>query len=368
MKKRAISLLISALLVLSLAACGGNIPNQAPNNSSNSPSSQPPASPQIDTTADNFWENMEFPEEVHLTCATSSAKDSGVPRLERIVELVEERSGGKIIIDIAYNGVLGNEQSTFAQCMEGSIDMATSSLSSISPYTSYLDVFQLPFLIGTYEQEWEVMQTDEWKTLWNRADEDLEGITFLNMGDFGMRQFATVNKPICTIDDLAGMKIRSIGNPIVDQALQLVGANPVNIPYTDLYTSLQNKVIDGEEINTASVSTQKHYEVINYISEIGFYPFLTITVVSEATVNTLPDGYYDLIKAVAAEVDEWYMTEAIYDWDATTRQQCVDNNVEFNTIEDKDVWLERVQPIYEQVSQSDPMYAAFIEKALSLQK
>ena len=225
----------------------------------------------------------------------------------------------------------------------------------------------LPFLIGTYEQEAAVMVSEEWMALRERANRDLESVTIISMTEFGMRQFATINKPIETIDDIKGLKIRSIGSPVIDEALQLVGANPVNITYSDLYSALQNKVIDGEEVNATSVSMQKHYEVINYISEIGLYPFLSMAVMSNATIERLPEGYFELIRATFAETDRWYMEEGIYEWDGRCRQDCMDHGVEFNTISDKDAWLELLTPLYDKKAAEDPMYAAFIEKALSLQ-
>ena len=360
--KKLISLLVAAaMLTAVLAACGDTAVK---------PSDSPPADSGDGGIVyeGNFWEDMEFPEEVRLTFASTGTEGSGSGiATARATELLKERSGGKIIIESVYNGALGNEQSTFAQCMEGSIDITGCGSGTVSMYTPCIDVFILPFLIGTYEQEAAVMVSEEWMALRERANRDLESVTIISMTEFGMRQFATINKPIETIDDIKGLKIRSIGSPVIDEALQLVGANPVNITYSDLYSALQNKVIDGEEVNATSVSMQKHYEVINYISEIGLYPFLSMAVMSNATIERLPEGYFELIRATFAETDRWYMEEGIYEWDGRCRQDCMDHGVEFNTISDKDAWLELLTPLYDKKAAEDPMYAAFIEKALSLQ-
>jgi TRAP-type C4-dicarboxylate transport system substrate-binding protein len=317
---------------------------------------------------DNWWKGITFDKDVHVTFASAASPGAGCNlATEKAIELIKERSGGKIIIEIVYNGALGTEQSCFAQCMEGSIEMTGAGSGTISQYVPYLEVFQLPFLINSYEQEWAVMRSDEWLALRQKASDELDGVTIISMTEFGMRGFATIDKPIKTMADIKGLKIRSIGNPVIDEALSIVGANPVNITYTDLYSSLQNHVIDGEEINVTSVSMQKHYEVINYFSEIGFYPFLAIAVMSDKVIESLPDGYFDLIMGCFYEMDEWYMTKGIYDWDSQCRQDCIDNGVEFNTIEDKDGWIEKMAPLYNKKSEQDPMYKAFIEKARSLQ-
>jgi TRAP-type C4-dicarboxylate transport system substrate-binding protein len=363
--KKLVALFLCLTIFLSLlTAC-----NSSP--ATNEETGKTPSQKPSETVArgENWWEDFNFDKDVHLTFASTGAPRSGSGiATEKAIALLKERSGGKIVIEQVFNGALGNEQSTFAQCMEGSIDITGIGTGTVSQFVPYFEVFQLPFLIGSYEQEWAVMQSDEFKALRQRVNDELEGLTIISMTEFGMRQFATINKPIRTIDDIKGLKIRSIGNPVIDEALKIVGANPVNITYTDLYSSLQNKVIDGEEINATSVSMQKHYEVVNYISEIGFYPFLSMAVMSEATIQSLPEGYFDLIMQCFAETDEWYMTEAIYDWDAQGRQDCLDNGIEFNTIEDRDVWFEKMLPLYEKKSAEDPMYKAFIEKAQSLQK
>ena len=76
--------------------------------------------------------------------------------------------------------------------------------------------------------------------------------------------------------DMQGLKIRTGGNPVIDEAMQIVGASPTNVTFSELYSALQNGVVDGEEINVTSASMQKHYEVCNYMSEIGIYPWLSL--------------------------------------------------------------------------------------------
>lgn len=316
----------------------------------------------------NWWEEINFDESVNLTMAMAGAPNSGSGKVsERAVELIEERSGGKIQIEIVYNGGLGNEQSCFSQCMEGSIDFTSAGVGTLSQYTKWMDILQMPFLINDYGQEAELMKTDEWKALVDKANEELQGVSIINITEFGMRHFATVKAPIKTMADIKGLKIRSIGNPVIDQALTMVGANPVNITFTDLYTSLQNNVVDGEEINMSSVSMQKHYEVVKYFSEIGLYPFLTISVMSDATISLLPEGYMDLIQGCFSESNEWYMSEVLVDLQEEYRQDCLGNGIIFNEIEDKADWIETVKPLYDEKAAEDPLYAAFIEKALSIQ-
>lgn len=163
------------------------------------------------------------------------------------------------------------------------------------------------------------------------------------------------------------MNVRTAGNPVIDRALQLAGANPINVAYNDVYTALQNGLVDGEEINATSVSSQKHYEVVNYISEIGFYPYLSFACISDSILENMPEAYAKLIMQCFEEADSDYMTGAVYDWDEKCVQDCLDHGIEFNEVEDKAEWVATMQPIYDEYSAKDPMYKALIDKALSLQ-
>ncbi len=367
MKKLA-ALILGASMLFSLAACGGGGGIPAPSGST--PPAPVSSGEGEDLYAkDNWWEGYDWTEDFHLTFATTAREGSGSGiATAKAIELIAERSDGHLVIEQVFNGALGNEFSTFSQCMEGSVDMTGASVGTVSTYVPHLEVFTLPFLINSYEQEWAVMQSDEWKALRERTSQELEGVTIVTMTEFGMRHFATIKNPIKTMADIKGMNIRSAGNPIIDRALQLVGANPINVAYNDVYTALQNGLVDGEEINATSVSMQKHYEVVNYLSEIGFYPYLSLAVISDDTLERMPEAYGKLIMQTFAETDEYYMTEVVYDWDSTCTQDCLDNGVEFNTVEDKEDWVAAMQPIYDDKAAEDPMYKAFIDKALSLQE
>jgi TRAP-type C4-dicarboxylate transport system substrate-binding protein len=344
-----------------LAACNKSSDSAAP--------SAPPQPPSVSTPGGNLWDKVDFSKKVKMTFASTNSPGFGAELLrDKAIKSIGERSRGAIEIEEVFNGALGNEQSAFAQCMEGSVEITGFGLGTISKYSPYLDVSQLPFLINSYELEAKVLQLKEFKALVEKANADLKDVRIITIGgDFGIRHFATIQKPIKTIADIKGLKIRSIGNPVIDEALKIVGANPVNITYIDLYSALQNKIIDGEEINVTSVSMQKHYEVIKYMSEIGLYPFITGVVMNTKIIESFPEGYFDLIQGCFIEADKEYMEKTIYEWDNQGRQDCIDHGVEFNVIEDKAVWLEAMAPLYQKKMAESPLYASFIKAVQDLQ-
>ncbi len=359
--RKALLILLAVMMVLVTTSCTKDAEDEG------STASTTAAVSNVDYSKENWWDDAEWTEDFHLTFATTANPGSGSGiATAKAIELIKERSDGHLVIEQVFNGALGNESSTFAQCMEGSVDMTGASVGTVSMYVPHLEVFTLPFLIDSYEHEWAVMQSDEWKAIRQRTSDELEGVTIVSMTEFGMRGFGTVDKPITKLEDIKGMKIRTAGNPTIDHALQLVGANPVSVAYTDTYTALQNKVVDGEEINATSISMQKHYEIVKYFTEIGFYPYLSFALISNATLDRMPEHYGRLIMDTFAETDEYYMTEVIYDWDSSCTEDCLANGMEFVTVEDRDAWVEAMAPLYEETAAQDPMYAAFIDKALEL--
>ena len=364
MKKALALILAISMMLMMLAACsnsdsdsGNNNDNNTDNNSSNTDNSN--NNDNNDNSDDNS--DVDFSEKVTLTWAIGGSAGQGTAvAIQNAIDKIAERSGGAITIDLVPDGALGNEASLLAQAMEGSIDIAGCAIGTVATYSDALSIFQMPFLINSYELEAEVLLSDAWKNLVAAANEDLGTATIVGANEFGMRHFATIDKPINTMADLAGMKIRTGGNPVVDSALKIVGANPTTVNFAELYSALQNKMVDGEEINATSVSMQKHYEVVNYMSEIGIYPWLSLAIMSNATIDSLPDGYYDLICACIAEADTEYMQTTIYEWDEQARADCIANGVEFNEISDKEDWVEAMQPLYDEWIAKGGIYADFI--------
>jgi TRAP-type C4-dicarboxylate transport system substrate-binding protein len=359
MKKRLAKMLCLTTAFFLLVTCNKSSGSTA---SSSSTSERQSAPSTVLTSGENWWENIDFSKKVTLVMASTNARNDQGTSLsnEHGMKLISERSKGAITFDRKYGGVLGNEQSAVAQVMEGSLDISGCGSGTITQYTPYLDVFVLPFLINSYELEAKAMQLPEWKALVAKTNEELGTCTIISINEFGIRHFGTMNKPIKTMADIKGLKIRSIGSPVIDEALKIVGANPVNITFADLYSALQNRVIDGEEINITSVAMSKHYEVVKYISEIGLYPFLNLLIMSNETIKSLPEGYFELIKQCFEEANAYYMEKTIYEWDTEGRQECLDHGVVFNEIEDKAEWIKAMVPIYEKKAAADPLYASFI--------
>ncbi len=360
MKKRTLALVLSVcMLAALLAGCGGKDSTSGKDQPTNSPA---PTSAGTDASqAPEGGGETDFSEHVKLTWAIGGAAGMGTSVANQAaIDKIYERSNGAIEIEFVPDGALGNEGSLLQQTMEGSLDMCGCAIGVVSNYSEYLSVFQMPFLINNYELEAGVLQSPEWKALVDAANEDLETASIVGATEFGMRGMGTIDKPVTTMADMKGLKVRTGGNPVIDQAMKLLDANPVSIPFTELYSSLQNKVVDAEEINLTSISMQKHYEVVHYYTDIGLYPWLSLTLISNSVRDSLPEGYYELIVECLAEADADYMQNELYNWVGTAQSDCEANGLTISELTDKDAWIDKMSGLYDEWSAKDPLIADFI--------
>jgi len=186
------------------------------------------------------------------------------------------------------------------------------------------------------------------------------------MNECGIRHFAHVSKPINTVADIRGQKIRIVPSNMLQDAMDLLGANPVPLAFGEVYTGLQNRVIDALEINLMSMDTMKFYEVINYMSFIGLYPFPTVMSMNLDFFNSLTPQDQALIL-------KWFKAGTDYCFDVSlpqieelALQNIIDAGVVLNEIEDSQEFKDLMGPVFDQYAALDPRIKAFIDRVATL--
>lgn len=177
---------------------------------------------------------------------------------------LDKRSGGKLKIQIYPSGQLGSER----QCLEllqiGSLDMTKVSAAPLENFSPKTKVLSLPYIFRDEDHAWKVFNGEIGKELLVGAEEFwLRGLCFY---DAGSRSFYTKDRPINTPADLKGLKIRVQNSQTAMQMVSTLGASPTPISFGELYTALQQGVVDGAENNAPSLYTSRHYEVCKYYS------------------------------------------------------------------------------------------------------
>ena len=200
------------------------------------------------------------------------------------------------------------------------------------------------------------------------ADMEKLGVKITDCVEIGFRNFANNVRPITCMDDLKGIKMRVVPSTLLTDVASAIGMTSTPVSYSEIYSSLQSGVIEGEEINLVSIATQSHYEVLKYVSIINFYAFTSAMTFNLNWFNSLSAEDQALIQECSAEARDYAM-EQTQRIDEESLQTCLDQKMEVNYIEgaQRQEFIDAVQPVYEKYMAESDHIKAFVEMAQALQ-
>lgn len=181
-----------------------------------------------------------------------------------MADMVLEKSANKMRVDIYPGGQLGNERELIELLQIGSLAMTKVSTAPLESFVPEMKIFGIPYVFRDDQHRWKILNGDIGKKLLIAGEPFfLRGMCYY---DAGSRSFYTKEKPVKSPSDLAGLKIRVMKSITSVNMVQSLGGSATPIPWGELYTSLQQGVVDGAENNPPSFYLSKHYEVCKYYS------------------------------------------------------------------------------------------------------
>jgi tripartite ATP-independent transporter DctP family solute receptor len=184
--------------------------------------------------------------------------------MEKMAELADQNSDGRLQIKIYPNQQLGTEREALELLQIGSIGITKVASAILENFVPEMRVFSLPYLFRDDDHFVTILDGDIGKELLlSGEDYWLRGLTYY---DAGKRSFYTKDRPIETPADLRGLKVRVMESPMAVTMVRAMEGSPTPISWGELYTALQQGVVDGAENNPPSLLTSRHYEVVNYYS------------------------------------------------------------------------------------------------------
>ncbi len=181
-----------------------------------------------------------------------------------MADRVDEKSDGKMRVDIYPGGQLGNERELIELIQIGSLAMTKVSTAPLEGFIPDMKIFGMPYLFENDEHRWSILNGEIGKSLLRSGETFfLKGMCYY---DAGSRSFYTKDKPIDNPSDLKGLKIRVQKSQTSINMVKSLGGAATPIPWGELYTSLQQGVVDGAENNPPSFYLSKHYEVCKFFS------------------------------------------------------------------------------------------------------
>ncbi|KIL43150.1 TRAP transporter substrate-binding protein [Jeotgalibacillus campisalis] len=322
MKKRfnVFSLVTAAVLSVSLAGCGSSDGGSA-----------------SETTTLKMGHNQP----------TSSPFHAGA---ENFAELVEEKSDGKVKVDVYHDSQLGDEGELAAGTKMGTVDISLVATGSVTQYYSRYSMFDLPFLFRDYDHVDKVLQGEIGQQLAKEAEEE-GGFKVMNYWESGFRHYVNSSRPLKTPEDLEGLKIRTPEWPVLTSATETLGASAVPMPFSELYMAAQHGVVDGQEGPIFAIRSSKMYEVQDYMVLDGHTYTAMLLIMNPDKFNGLPKDVQDVLMEASKEAGD-YERKLIRDNEKEDIKYLKEEgDLEIEENPDKEVWRNAVQPVYDKYSE-----------------
>lgn len=286
--------------------------------------------------------------------------------LQSFADMVKERTGGQVSIQIYPNGQLGSSESEeLEQLKAGAIDMTKVSASALTTYNDAYNAFTLPYIFADEAHFYKCMASDAVKNVYDATlDQGFKGLTFY---DSGARSFYTKDRPILTPADLKGLKIRVMGFQSQTDMMKAMGGTPVSMSFGEVFTSLQSGVIDGAENNETGLTVGgRHGEVAKCYSFDEHARIPDILVISTKAWNKLTPEQQDIVKKAAAESTEAHKVMWKKSVEDAKKEAAETMNVKFYTV-DKAPFRAAVAPMVEKYKIDMPAVKTLLDSFASLE-
>jgi TRAP-type transport system periplasmic protein len=187
-----------------------------------------------------------------------------VQGMEKFAELAAAKSGGRLKVQVFPGGALGSDQANVSALQGGTLEMASMNSGIFASIVKDFSVFDFPFLFADPKEADAVVDGPVGTELHKKLED--KGLMGLAYYELGFRQITNSKRPITKVEDIAGLKLRVIPNPINVDWVSALGANPTPLPFPELYAALEQKAVDGQENPVATIQGAKLNEVQKYMT------------------------------------------------------------------------------------------------------
>ena len=264
--------------------------------------------------------------------------------------------GPAIEVDLQLGGVLGNEKELLEKLRFGGVQMACVSVAPLTEFSQQIGVLTLPYLFADGAQMWRVLDGPIGRQLLASVED--AGFVGLTWYDAGARSFYNRRRPVHSLDDLDGLKIRVQKSEMMRRMVEALGASPVSIGFKDVYTNLLTGNIDGAENNLPSYRSERHFEAAKFYSFDRHSMVPDLLLINAQSWRALSAEEQTALRraaaaSTAAQRAFWseYETEAL--------AILVAAGVEIVEIADLEPFRRAVEPLYEQ---HGARYGALVER------
>ena len=226
--------------------------------------------------------------------------------VKKFAEIIAAKSGGKITVKEFASSQLGNELQQQSALQGGVQEMFVASTTSLTGVVKEFGLFDFPFLFSNGRQADAMVDGPLGKMLAGKLAE--KGIVILGYFDLGARNVTNSKRPITKAEDLEGLKLRVIPNPVFLETFKTFNANPLPMPFAELYGALESKAVDGQENPYAVILSSKFYEVQKFVSGTSHVYAMNPVQISKRFWDRLNPAEQKLIQDAVTEAQNYQRT------------------------------------------------------------
>ncbi|MTI18229.1 TRAP transporter substrate-binding protein [Rhodobacteraceae bacterium RKSG542] len=278
--------------------------------------------------------------------------------LQHMADRVEELTDGDLKMRIFANAQLGTQRESVELVQNGLLDMARSNAAEMEAFEPTYSIMNLPFLFQDEDHYYKVLTSDVADEIFKASEgKGFRGLAF--MVD-GTRSFYA-NKEIKTPDDLKGMKIRVQPSPSAIRMVELLGGAPTPIAFGELYSALQQGVVDGAENNPQALVDVRHGEVAKVYSKSEHNMIPGVLIISEQVWDSLPEDQQKALQQASREMMDFH--RGVYNKQTEEAIQKAKNDLGVKFIEvEKGPFVEKVLPMHDELAKQSPQMGDLIKR------
>ncbi|MDT8861475.1 DctP family TRAP transporter solute-binding subunit [Alkalihalobacillus sp. MEB130] len=286
-------------------------------------------------------------EEKIMRLAVATPEERSLTKgLYKFADIVEKETGGSIKVEVYPNGVLGGDREVLEGLQLGFFQGTTISTGPIAQFAERFAVFDLPFLFPNAEVAYEFLDGPIGHELLDELQG--QGVVGINYWENGFRHLTNNRREIHSVDDIQGLKVRTLENELHIDMWSQLGANPTPMAFTELFAGLQQGVVDGQENPAGNVTTTNFYEVQDYLTITNHIYNASVFMISEIFWNDLSDKEKDIVIQAAEEAKDYQ--RALNQQEELDAFEFLSNagmTITDLSPEEATKFYEKVQPVYE---------------------
>lgn len=222
-----------------------------------------------------------------------------VAGMKKFADVVAAKSGGKMKVNLFLGGTLGSDQAITTSVQGGTVEMAVMNSGILASLAKELAIFDFPFLFANEKESDAIVDGPVGKKMHKLLEE--KGVVGLAFWELGYRQMSNSKRPLNTVADIDGLKLRVIPNPINVAWVKALGANPTPMPFPEVYGGLESKAIDGQENPISVIAANKFWEVQKHMALTNHQYNPQSVIFSKKVWDTLSPAEKKILEEAAVE-------------------------------------------------------------------